>query len=499
MPITKTSFVRTSAILLLVGLVALFGIVGTSWVLVERTQTYFEEVVEARQARTATVDLRANLQDLEAGQRGFLLTGEEAYLAPYEAAIDEIMPNYERLKVVLAPYPQATAPMENLLRGIETKLEEMAETIELRRQGRTEEALAIVLTDRGKALMDEARLLFDGVIRAADERLDAGVVEQRASADWLRVVNIVGGFVIFAVVGGAVWMALSYTRDLVVAREQVQALNNDLEARVAERTQDLVRANEEVQRFAYIVTHDLRAPLVNIMGFTAELDETMKSIQAYVLAEEELEQREIDEARRAAGEDLPEAISFIRSSTRKMDSLINAILKISRDGRRSLKPEPIEMGKLVEQQAETVEHQVGETGGSVTIEPGLPRIVSDRMSLEQIVGNLLDNAVKYRAKDRPVEIRISARTLPGNRVAIDVADNGRGIAAHDHQRVFDLFRRSGAQDQAGEGIGLAHVRTLVRNLGGDITLDSEFGVGTTFTVTLARDVRSVIRVMEGTA
>jgi signal transduction histidine kinase len=408
-----------------------------------------------------------------------------------------VMPNFERLRDILAPYPQATVPVARLLEAINLKLAETEETIELRRQGRLDDAIAIVRTDRGKDAMDEARLLFDGVIRAADERLTTGVEEQRSSANWLRVVTILGGVIIFAVVGGAVWMALAYTRDLITAREEVQKLNADLEGRVAERTQDLVRANEEVQRFAYIVTHDLRAPLVNIMGFTAELDETMKSIQAYVLADEgSLSAQQIQEARQAAGEDLPEAIGFIRSSTKKMDSLINAILKISRDGRRSLKPEPIELQSLVEHAAASVEHQVAETEGSVSIEPGMPRIVSDRLSLEQIVGNLLDNAVKYRAKDRPVEIRVVSRQLPGNRVAIDVVDNGRGIAAQDHQRVFDLFRRSGTQDKPGEGIGLAHVRSLVRNLGGDITLDSEFGKGTTFTVTLARDVRSVMRSME---
>jgi signal transduction histidine kinase len=78
----------------------------------------------------------------------------------------------------------------------------------------------------------------------------------------------------------------------------------------------------------------------------------------------------------------------------------------------------------------------------------------------------------------------------GNRIEIEVEDNGRGIAASDHERVFELFRRSGTQNQPGEGIGLAHVRTIVRSLGGDITLRSELGVGTTFIITLPRDLRS---------
>src|SRR5690606_14196367 len=170
-------------------------------------------------------------------------------------------------------------------------------------------------------------LIFDGIIEASDRRMVAGVEDQSAINSAMRWITILGGLVIVGVVGGAVWMALAYTRELINARLELESLNTDLEERVKERTQDLIQANEEVQRFAYIVTHDLRAPLVNIMGFTAELDETMKSIQAYVLAEGEPTEQETAEAKRAAAEDLPEAIGFIRSSTRKMDGLINAILK----------------------------------------------------------------------------------------------------------------------------------------------------------------------------
>ena len=85
-----------------------------------------------------------------------------------------------------------------------------------------------------------------------------------------------------------------------------------------------------------------------------------------------------------------------------------------------------------------------------------------------------------------------ARHAAGNRIEIEIEDNGRGIAPADHERVFELFRRAGTQSQPGEGIGLAHVRTMVRSLGGDITLRSEAGVGTTFIVTLPRDLRSYL-------
>ncbi len=137
-----------------------------------------------------------------------------------------------------------------------------------------------------------------------------------------------------------------------------------------------MRANQEIQRFAYIVTHDLRAPLVNIMGFTAELDASLKSLQAYVLNDgKTVSEDQIHEARLAAAEDLPEAIGFIRSSTKKMDGLINAILKISRDGRRQLKPEIVKLQPMLSRPSpNSVYHQISESDGSIKLEIKAPRL-----------------------------------------------------------------------------------------------------------------------------
>jgi signal transduction histidine kinase len=123
----------------------------------------------------------------------------------------------------------------------------------------------------------------------------------------------------------------------------------------------------------------------------------------------------------------------------------------------------------------------------VIVAPDLPVIEADRLAVEQVFGNLIDNAVKYLDPARPGRIEIHASAVGGRRVRFSVTDNGRGIAARDHARVFELFRRSGTQDKPGEGIGLAHVKALVRSLGGRIHIDSELGVGTTFSVTLPRE------------
>lgn len=500
MPITSTRLVRSTAALLLLGLLALVGIVGTSLWLGERTQSYFDEVLEARAARSTGVDLRNSLLRAETGQRGFLLTLDERYLSPYETARNQIMPEFEKLRTLLLPYPKAHDPMLRLKDAITGKLDELAETIDLARQGRVDEARGIVLSDKGRALMDEANTFFTALIAAADERLTTGVTDQRNSANALRWVSLVGGLVIIAVVGGAIWTVFLHTKELGAARAELETLNQGLEERVQERTADLGRANEEIQRFAYIVTHDLRAPLVNIMGFTSELETSFEVLKSYFSSQPGQTDAAIAdagtlevEARQAALEDMPEAINFIRSSTRKMDGLINAILKLSREGRRTLKAETVDLSALVQACSAAIQHQVTEGGGEIKLDIATPPIVSDRLALEHVFGNLLDNAAKYRDPSRPLLVKVSARPSASGRVDIEVADNGRGIAKQDHERVFELFRRSGSQDKPGEGIGLPHVRAIVRNLGGDITMSSELGQGTSFRISLPRDVRSASR------
>jgi signal transduction histidine kinase len=387
--------------------------------------------------------------------------------------------------------------VETLATLIDQKLAELQQTIDLADAGRRDEAMALVKSNHGRELMDEARKQFSGLLQRAEANIFDAVQNQKDGILTLQWVTLGGALVIILVVGGSVWTVLLYTRQLLEAQREVRDLNVSLEERVRERTADLGRANEEIQRFAYVVTHDLRAPLVNIMGFTSELEGSLGAIQNHVKQSDAAsEDPAVKSAREAALEDLPEAIGFIRSSTRKMDGLINAILKLSREGRRVLRPEPIELETLLKNAAASVQHQVTEAGGDVLIDGLAPPLVSDRLALEQIFGNLFDNAVKYRSPSRPLHIKVTTREDIGQRIVVEITDNGRGIAKQDHERVFDLFRRSGARDMPGEGIGLAHVRSMVRNLGGNITLQSEPDQGTTMKLNLPRDLR---RIMAATA
>jgi signal transduction histidine kinase len=320
---------------------------------------------------------------------------------------------------------------------------------------------------------------------AAEERvlLTRRLAAQDRATLSLDLILAALGTLIALLLGGTLWLVLRYTADLNRAQASLAELNAGLENAVAARTVELTRANDEIQRFAYIVSHDLRSPLVNVMGFTAELEGTIAPLTTLIDRVDAEAPALMTREARDAKADLPEAIGFIRTSTAKMDRLINAILRLSREGRRTLQPAPIDLAALTATVRDTFQHRLTEIGAEIDVAGPFPPLVSDRLALEQILSNLVENAVKYLAPGRPGRIAVTARQ-EGDRVIIDVSDNGRGIAPADHERIFELFRRSGVQDQRGEGLGLAHVRALSYRLGGIINCISSLGEGATFRLSL---------------
>jgi signal transduction histidine kinase len=334
-------------------------------------------------------------------------------------------------------------------------------------------------------------------MRAEEDRL---FVERRTNADRSQTLaasmtGIGSGFVV-VLAGISIFLVRRSLRARDRAEASLRDNNLNLEATVDERTADLREANNEIQRFAYIVSHDLRSPLVNIMGFTTELEELrgdifkrMASLARAGSPEPAVPENATDSAEpvlkgtdKQLSEDFGEALGFIKSSIAKMDRLISAILSLTREGRRELQPERIDTRELIEGVVATVAHQTAEARAEIHIEP-LPNLVSDRLALEQIFSNLIDNALKYLKPGAPGTILIRGRTKLGYAI-FEIIDNGRGIDPKDHQRIFDLFRRAGTQDKPGQGIGLAHVRALVRLLGGTMSVASELHNGSTFTITL---------------
>jgi signal transduction histidine kinase len=367
---------------------------------------------------------------------------------------------------------------------------ELAKTVQLYQAGRQAEALAIVQSDHGQRLMDQARDMAARLTSRQRDALEADLARSQRGARALVAIDT-GAFILLGLLTAFVTSsANSYVARLRDARAALESANAELaagrdrlEQAVAERTAELTNANEEIQRFAYIVSHDLRAPLLNIIGFTSELESATGRLNQFVA--EHIAASDVaipEDVRLASDEDLPEAIRFIQTSTAKMDRLINAILRLSREGRRVLVPESLDLGALLTNVIDSVRHQMEVADAEVRL-GALPRIVSDRTAVEQVFSNIIENALKYLQDGRPGIIVVESAREAGL-VRIDVTDNGRGIAAHDMERVFELFRRAGNQNRPGEGIGLAHVKALVRRLGGTIECRSVLGEGSTFSVRL---------------
>ncbi len=451
------------------GALVMLGILLASFWTAVHTVRDLNEAERAQIIRAETVDLLDAVTTAETGQRGYLLTGKEAYLGPYTLASRRVPMLLENASRDIGP----SADFTLLRQAITDKMAELAQTVQLAGQGKRDQAMRIVDSDRGQEDMDRARAV-------ASKLTDAQRLVLRGDA--LAVVTVLA---LSLFVTGS---ARRTVRDLRAVEAALQAANaalaagrDRLELAVRERTVELTSANQEIQRFAYIVSHDLRAPLLNIIGFTSELEHATATLAGFVQTHIAASGGTVpSEVRSATEEDLPEAIRFIQASTAKMDRLINAILRLSREGRRVLVPEALDMGALCAGVVDSLRHQAAET--VVTI-GDLPPLVSDRIAIEQIISNLLDNALKYSQPGRPGRIDVTGRR-EGEWVSVSVADNGRGIAPRDMERVFDLFRRAGPQDRPGEGIGLAHVRALVRRLGGTIDCTSTPDVGSTFVLRL---------------
>ena len=466
-----------------IGLMLLVN-VGT-FVMIRRTAEFNETVERIQDARRASRTVLITVLDAETGQRGFILSARPEFMRPYTEARTRLPETLATLRQAADADPDIATRAARIESLANAKVDELERTIGLARTGRGEEAVEIVRGERGKILMDQLR----EEVAAVDEIQETRLAFARRRSEWSAgttvVVNAMAGMLILVLAGIGAWLIRRYILDIQQAREHVARLNAGLEDKVRERTGALTRANEEIQRFAYIVSHDLRAPLVNVMGYTSELEQAGLIIDRQ-MTRVETEKPELAEndALTAVREDIPEAVGFIRASTEKMDRLINAILKLSREGRRSLVPEVLDMTKMVQAIADSVHHQTHAAHAEIIVER-LPVLDSDRLSIEQVFGNLIDNAVKYLEPSRPGRIMVSGvETQDG--LEYRIADNGRGIAERDHQRIFELFRRSGRQDRTGEGLGLAFVRNSVRRIGGEIRVESELGEGSTFILTFPK-------------
>ena len=441
-------------------------------------------VVHTYDVKDIVSEVGRDLERAEAARRGYLLDPTLYRLTTFRESSARLIPAIDQVRFQTADNAMQRQRAERLKALLQEHLVRMTRTIDMVRAGRAEEARRQFDIDNDARAIEEIRTLSDSIEDEEDKLLTERLAAERQTLSTIQWLLAGVGLALLIASLGTMWVLRRFTRDLLASRARLHVLNTNLEGAVAERTADLKRANEEIQRFAYIVSHDLRSPLVNVMGFTAELESANKVLNG-LIAEIEEKQPELlsNEARLAASEDLPESIGFIRTSTQKMDRLINAILALSRQGRRVISPEHLPMNDIVGEIAESLATLADERGAKIEIEGKLPDLNHDRLAIEQIFQNLIENATKYSRDGVPGFIRVRGRR-EGSRALFEVEDNGRGIAPADHERIFELFRRSGAQDQKGEGIGLAHVRALAYRLGGSVTVRSKINAGSTFLVDL---------------
>lgn len=463
------------------GFLLILLVAGISIWLVRETRAHNLRVVQTMSVLSSASELDQAITESNSTQRGLMLTGAPVFRHRFEVARGAVMPALAELREGVAANPAQRARVDRLGTEVEARMAEIGRVDGLIRAGNLREAIARTLTALGQT--DRIRTTLADIRAAETAELRRRQADAERAGGWLLATSLIGLALIVLFAAQAIRGMRAGSRQLSAAYAEVEALNRDLEARVAARTADLAEANEEIQRFAYVVSHDLRAPLVNIVGFTAELEEAAGAARRLVAAIDAGTKTSVsDEDRRLLTEEFAESIGFVRASTARMDSLIRAILALSREGRRVLNPEPVALTPLVGDIVDSLRQQADAAGATIRV-GALPEIETDRLAIEQILANLIDNAIKYLRPGVPGLVEVTAETA-GPFVRVTVADNGRGIAAADRERVFDLFRRAGAQDRPGEGIGLAHVRALARRMGGSIQLESEPGAGSRFTLNL---------------
>jgi PAS domain S-box-containing protein len=253
-----------------------------------------------------------------------------------------------------------------------------------------------------------------------------------------------------------------------VSQNSVVAMVRDISQRKWVETEreklinELEQKNSELERFAYTVSHDLKSPLITIKGFLGFLEQDAASGNIVRLKAD---------------------IQRIASAAEKMQTLLNELLDLTRVGRLTQPHQTIDMGELAREAVELTHGRIQSRGIQVSIQEDLPAVYGDRRRLAEALQNLIDNAAKFMGSQSRPRIEIGAQGCKNGKAVFFVRDNGVGIEAIHHERIFGLFNKLDA-DSEGTGIGLALVKRIIEVHGGRIWVESEAGQGACFFFTL---------------
>jgi len=412
------------------------------------------------QGLTLSVDrLRALATDAESGERGFLLTNEEQYLFPLDHATSSLDQQIQRC-LDLAPDSTLRGQLQVVGGLVRKRVAEANRIVFTAQHNGLQAALQAMRSGKSELTMNQIRQTVNQVGDLLNDEKDADVETEKRNERVAFGFFMAGSIITLLV---TVWLynaVLVYLRQRDLAQMEVQRANAELERRIAERTEELQRMNDELQQFAYVASHDLQEPLRTITSFSQLLETRYKG--------------HLDQ-------DADEFIGFIVTASRRMTDLINGLLALVRLRRTGQPVAPVSLQKLLDDAEASLQAAIREAGARIEYGP-LPALVVDRVQFSQVFQNLISNSIKYR-RPEPPRVRVDAKRDSSNWI-ISFTDNGQGFNQAHAERIFGLFQRLHTREVEGTGMGLSIVRKIIERHGGRIWAESQEGVGSTFYISL---------------